>query len=181
VRHINIEIKARCNDLNALRKTLMENGAVFHGRDHQIDTYFETLNGRMKLREGDIENSLISYDRRDIGGPKLSTVTRCETRSVGAELKEVLTASMPVAAVVDKYREIFFVKNVKFHLDRVEALGTFVEVEAIDLDGSLSAHELQRQCAYFVELLQIASTDMIENSYGDMILSVDAELPAAAA
>jgi adenylate cyclase class 2 len=181
VRHINIEIKARCHDLDAVRSHLVNHGAAFHGRDHQIDTYFATPTGRLKLREGNIENSLISYDRADIGGPKLSTVTRCETKTVGPELKEVLTASLPVAAVVDKHREIFFINNVKFHLDTVEDLGTFVEIEAIDTDGVRSAYDLRRQCAHFVESLQIASEDMIEGSYSDMLFVGDAgELRTAA-
>ena len=73
--HINIEIKARCNDHEKIREILKSNKADFKGRDRQIDTYFKVNSGRLKLREGNIENYLIFYERKDQAGPKQSDVT----------------------------------------------------------------------------------------------------------
>ncbi|MBU0536174.1 MAG: adenylate cyclase, partial [Nanoarchaeota archaeon] len=70
--HKNIEIKARCSDHARIRDILLREKADFKGTDHQIDTYFNTCNGRLKLREGNIENSLIFYKREDKTGPKKS-------------------------------------------------------------------------------------------------------------
>ena len=72
--HLNIEIKARCQHQEAIRQLLLERDADFRGTDHQIDTYFEVPNGRLKLREGNIENNLIHYHRPDQAGPKASEV-----------------------------------------------------------------------------------------------------------
>jgi adenylate cyclase class IV len=56
--HLNIEFKARCDDSEQVKAVLRKYNARFHGRDHQIDTYFNCSQGRLKLREGDIENNL---------------------------------------------------------------------------------------------------------------------------
>ncbi|HPJ79511.1 MAG TPA: hypothetical protein PK489_12035, partial [Prolixibacteraceae bacterium] len=61
----NIEIKARTGRGEAIRKILLEAGAEFRGTDHQKDTYFRVSSGRLKLREGNIENQLIHYRRAD--------------------------------------------------------------------------------------------------------------------
>jgi adenylate cyclase class IV len=56
---LNVEIKAVCSDPTSVRRYLIENGADFRGHDNQSDTYFNVPNGRLKLREGNIENNLI--------------------------------------------------------------------------------------------------------------------------
>ena len=61
--HINIEIKAKCSDHGRIRSILKSKNADFKGLDHQIDTYFKVNSGRLKLREGNLENHLIFYDR----------------------------------------------------------------------------------------------------------------------
>lgn len=73
--HLNVEIKARCNDHEVIREYLKARDADFRGVDHQIDTYFHVPHGRLKLREGEIENFLIHYERSDQDGPKQSHVT----------------------------------------------------------------------------------------------------------
>ena len=67
--HVNVEIKARCDELDRIRNILKELRADFKGTDHQIDTYFRVPSGRLKLREGNIENYLIFYEREDQEGP----------------------------------------------------------------------------------------------------------------
>jgi adenylate cyclase class IV len=57
----NIEIKARCNDLDKIRSILKTKNALFKGVDNQVDTYFNSKIGRLKLREGNIESNLIYY------------------------------------------------------------------------------------------------------------------------
>ena len=73
--HLNVEIKARRSDAERVRAILRELGADYRGTDRQTDTYFEAATGRLKLREGDIENSLIYYERADEAGPKQSKVS----------------------------------------------------------------------------------------------------------
>ena len=69
-----IEIKARCSDPDRIRVILRSRDARFVGEDHQIDTYYRVDQGRLKLRRGRIENSLIYYERPDDEGPKRSDV-----------------------------------------------------------------------------------------------------------
>lgn len=68
--HINIEIKAKCSQPDKIRDFLKSQSAEFKGVDHQIDTYFKVNKGRLKLREGNIENNLIYYERENKQGPK---------------------------------------------------------------------------------------------------------------
>jgi adenylate cyclase class IV len=69
---LNIEIKAKTSDLEFIRDYLKTNKAEFKGTDFQVDTYFNVSHGRLKLREGNIENNLIYYERQDIAGAKES-------------------------------------------------------------------------------------------------------------
>lgn len=167
--HLNIEIKARCQHQEAIRQLLLERNADFRGTDHQIDTYFEVPKGRLKLRVGNIENNLIHYNRPDQAGPKASEVHLYQPTD-SAALSALLQAALGVKVVVDKQREIYFLDNVKFHLDTVKALGTFVEIEAIDADGSIGAERLHEQCQHYLRLFAIAEEDLLQNSYSDMLL-----------
>jgi adenylate cyclase, class 2 len=70
----NSEIKAVCHDADKIRSVLIAEGADYKGLDHQIDTYFNVSRGRLKLREGTIENYLIFYERDERAGVKDSQV-----------------------------------------------------------------------------------------------------------
>ncbi len=168
--HLNIEIKAKCSNPKRIREILMEYEAEYKGTDHQVDTYFVVPNGRLKLREGNIENNLIHYIRPDQDGPKASEVTLVPTGK-NSELKSCLTKALGVKVVVDKQREIYFIENVKFHIDEVKGLGNFVEIEAIDQKNLRMKKILLGQCNYYMGLFEIPEEDLISESYSDLILS----------
>ena len=170
---LNIEFKASTNNLAGLEVLLQHQNPLFIGEDHQVDTYFNVSKGRLKLREGNIENALIHYEREDFAGAKSSYVLLYKHQP-DKMLKEILIKTLGIKAVVDKRRKIYFIDNVKFHFDTVEDLGTFVEVEAIDKDGSIGKEKLQTQCDKFAALFNIAKDDFISVSYSDMILSAAA-------
>jgi predicted adenylyl cyclase CyaB len=166
---LNIEFKARTTKLDELENLLQEHGPQFIGEDHQIDTYLNVAQGRLKLREGNIENALIHYEREDFAGAKSSCVLLYEHKP-DKTLKEILVKTLGVKAIVDKKRKIYFINNVKFHFDSVEGLGTFVEVEAIDKDGSIGKEKLQVQCNEYAAMFGIADEDFCSFSYSDMVL-----------
>lgn len=166
--HQIIEIKARARDHERPRAVLRERGARFVGRDHQVDTYFRAHEGRLKLREGGLENALIHYRRPDQAGPKHSEVTLYPA-DPGSTLKALLTGALGVDVVVDKQREIYFLDNVKVHLDEVRGLGTFVEIEAIDGDGSHSLEALRAQCEELMRAFGIEEQDLLAVSYSDLL------------
>ena len=166
---LNIEFKAATSKLDDLERALLEKRPRFVGVDHQVDTYFHVPAGRLKLREGTIENALIFYQRADTAGSKSSEVI-LYPHQPGSNLKEILVNSLGIKVLVDKRRRIYFIDNVKFHFDTVSGLGTFIEVEAIDRDGSIGREKLQAQCDEYASFLGIAKEDYIAVSYSDMIL-----------
>jgi adenylate cyclase, class 2 len=166
--HLNIEIKARCIDPEKARQYLLAQGADFKGTDYQEDTYFNVTNGRLKLRQGNIETALIHYNRENEAGPKSSYVSLYATHN-GNALKAVLEKALGIGIVVKKQREIYFIGNVKFHIDVVPGLGDFVEIEAIDSDGSIGAEQLQAQCSFYMKALDIKDADLLSESYSDML------------
>jgi adenylate cyclase, class 2 len=167
--HINIEIKAKSNNQDTIREILKSKNADFKGVDHQIDTYFKVDNGRLKLRQGKIENYLIYYQRENKEGPKQSDVILFKS-DPESSLKEILTKALGILVVVDKKREIYFIDNVKFHLDAVKDLGRFVEIEAIDNEGTIGKDRLLEQCQFFLDLFEISKEDLISVSYSDLLL-----------
>jgi predicted adenylyl cyclase CyaB len=124
----------------------------------------------MKLREGNIENALIHYERENTAGSKSSQVLLYQ-HEPDENLKALLIKALGVKAIVDKRRKIYFIDNVKFHFDTIENLGTFIEVEAIDKDGSIGATTLQQQCDQYAELFNIDAADFMAVSYSDMIMA----------
>lgn len=165
---LNVEIKVKCEDHSFIRNFLNKNSATFKGLDHQIDTYFNVSKGRLKLRQGNVENSLIYYERENQAGPKSSEI-KLARLSETSDLLEVLKASNGVKKIVDKEREIYFIDNVKFHLDNVKGLGTFVEIEAIDETGKFGKEYLQKQCEMYLDLFKIKTEDLLTSSYSDMV------------
>ena len=168
--YINIEIKARTNKTEQIRQFLLENGADYKGLDIQTDTYFNVLTGRLKLRQGNIENSLIFYNRQDLTGPKQSDFDLMEVVENGDTLKSILSKAMGVKIIVTKKREIYFIRNIKFHLDTLEGLGQFVEIEATNKHTNISVKELRDQCNFFMAGLGINHEDLVPVSYSDMLL-----------
>jgi len=167
---INVEIKAINNDLERIRRILQARKAKYIGLDHQVDTYFRSSSGRLKLREGNIENNLIWYQRPDQAGPKTSHCVLYKTEKE-TSLKAILHDAMGVLVVVDKEREIFFIENIKIHLDRVKGLGTFLEIEAQGEEGDKSEELLHRQCVQLMDELGIKSEDLVKKSYSDLLLA----------
>ena len=165
---LNVEIKAPCKDLEHIHGLLVRAGADFQGTDRQVDQYFEVPEGRLKLRRGPIENSLIFYRRAETTGPKTSEVALYHPEDP-ATLADVLIKALPVWVTVDKERRIYFHGNVKFHLDRVSDLGDFVEIEAIDRDGTHTHEDLAAQCGAWMTRLGIRPEDGVPQSYSDML------------
>lgn len=170
---INREFKARCADPERIRALLSERGARYVGCDHQIDTYFHVPHGRLKLREGSIEHSLIHYHRPDTAGSKTSTVILYQPEP-DPQLKAALAAALGVLVVVDKLRHIYFEDNVKIHVDEVQQLGSYLEVEAIQIDPSMTEASLQKQCDAYAALFAVREEEYVDRSYSDLLLTFDA-------
>jgi predicted adenylyl cyclase CyaB len=165
---LNVEWKARVHSIDPHEHQLLRLHPRFAGLDHQVDTYFKVSAGRLKLREGQIENALIHYDREDQADARRSSVIlyRC---TPDPALKQILSMHLGVRVVVDKQRKIYFLDNVKFHFDKVVGLGEFVEVEAISEGGRYTERELDQQCRHYADVLGIRPDAYERASYSDLL------------
>jgi predicted adenylyl cyclase CyaB len=164
----NIEIKARLDDLERLRDRLA--ALPVRGEEHleQADTFFETARGRLKLREfGDGSAELIYYERPDQPGAKLCRYERLRCPEAVA-LKGMLTAALGVRGTVTKHRDVYLVGQTRVHLDSVEGLGSFLEVEVV-LDDSDTPEAGQKIAAELLRVLQIAPDSLISGAYIDLL------------
>jgi len=164
----NYEFKACVDDLPAYEKRLLTVDPEFRGTDHQTDTYFNVKRGRLKLREGNIENALINYDRDDIAGSRKSDVILYRHTPDDA-LKDILVRQFGIRVIVSKIRRIYFKGNVKFHFDTVEGLGSFIEVEAIDERDEFTAEQLKAQCDHYLRFFGVRKEQLVDRSYSDML------------
>jgi predicted adenylyl cyclase CyaB len=166
---LNIEIKARCRDLDAARSAAQRVATRDVGIDQQVDTYFRTREGRLKLRESSLEGGqLVPYLRPDTSGPKCADYQVIPVEDA-AGLKALMTRILGVHRVVRKRREILLHENVRIHLDRVEGLGAFVELEAV-FDGSPAAEaEQRRKVDFLMKELRIDAGDLLAGSYEGMV------------
>jgi homotetrameric cytidine deaminase len=158
----NLEIKARDADPRRTLEAALALGAEDKGDLTQRDTYFGGARGRLKLREQTPgEPELIQYRRPDEQGPRTSEFRVVPVEAVGA-LKEALDAALGTLVVVEKRRRLLLWEGVRIHLDEVDGLGAFVEVEAPE-QGDQEA-KVER----LSEALQIG--DPIAGSYSDLLL-----------
>ena len=172
---LNFEFKAHLHDEAHVRATLKRLRARFLGTDRQVDTYFRVPSGRLKVREGRLENSLIHYRRTNSARARRSTVEMMLLPRRNS-VRAILSGALGVLAVVDKRREIYFVGNVKIHLDRVRGLGTFLEVEAMTRSGDIK--KVRAQAVKFQKLFAISPEDIVPHSYSDLVLEKPPKRPA---
>ncbi len=164
----NIEIKARARDFPKQRKLVTGLSVSAPENIRQEDIFFWTPRGRLKLRMvPEQPGELIYYERSDIQGPKPShyTVARVEQPE---NLKIALGAALGVRGVVRKQRTVFMVKKTRVHLDEVEGLGAFLELE-VALKPGASVNEGKAVARKLMRALEIQETDLVDSSYIDLI------------
>jgi adenylate cyclase class IV len=164
----NVEWKARARDLAAVERRTAQLATEGPLDLEQDDTFFACPAGRLKLREfsGD-RGELIFYRRADTGGPKLSRYIIAPTPAPAA-LREALELAYGVIGRVRKRRRLYLVGRTRVHLDRVEGLGDFVEIEVVLAredrveDGEAEAREL-------MHALGVGPADLVVGAYLDLL------------
>ena len=164
----NVEIKARVPDPERLRAAAEALGDTPVEALDQEDTFFAAPEGRLKLRDfGDGTGELILYRRPDLSGPKTSNYTIAPTSNPGA-LKAILSFVLGAIGVVRKRRLLYRVGQTRIHLDRVEGLGAFVELEVVLRPGQPEA-EGTRIAEDLMDRLGIAEDQLVEGAYIDLL------------
>jgi predicted adenylyl cyclase CyaB len=164
----NVEIKARIENIEALAVKVAQISDKGPVEIYQDDTFFVCPNGRMKLRTfSDKEAELIFYQRPNQAGPKTSEYYRSPVNAPD-KMREVLSQAYGQVGRVRKHRTLYLIGRTRVHLDRVERLGEFMELEVVLAEnestesGVLVANELLRK-------LGIPADSLIEGAYVDLL------------
>jgi predicted adenylyl cyclase CyaB len=163
----NIEIKARARNFEDLKSRAEKLSDTPVQVIPQEDTFFKTPQGRLKLRVLPDHAELIYYTRPDQDGPKRSDYHI--TRSHDPEnLKRVLELAYGIRGVVKKTRYLYLVGPTRIHVDDVEGLGQFMELEVVMQDGQSDA-EGQKIAEGLMASLGVERGDLIDGAYMDLL------------
>ncbi len=164
----NVEIKARVLDLDAVGRAAERVALEPAVRIAQIDTFFVVQGGRLKVRQfADGTGELIAYDRPDVSGPKTSSYERVACADARA-LGEALGRALPLRGRVVKRRTVFVVGRTRVHLDEVEQLGSFVELEVVLREGE-SASDGEAEARELMRRFGIGDADLVPDAYIDLL------------
>ena len=170
----NIEIKARIESMEALEPIIARIADDGPTEMLQDDTFFPCETGRLKLRIfSESHGELIYYRRSNQAGPKESFYVRSPTAEP-ASLRAALSLAYGQAGRVRKHRTLYLVGRTRVHLDRVEGLGHFLELEVVLSEdepaqaGVEAAQHLMRQLGIEpARLIEGAYVDLLREKYAD--------------
>lgn len=170
----NIELKARAREFDELleRAAALSDDAPLIFR--QRDFFYDVPRGRLKLRQFDdgTPSELIFYQRDDRDGPKASYYTRSPVTNPDA-MHALLAQALTTRGIVTKERHVYLVGRTRIHLDRVDELGDFIELEVVlapdddEQEGAAEAHELFMKLGVpQTDLVAVAYVDLLNDSLG---------------
>jgi len=162
---LNLELKLKVLSHSDLITRLEQIGAEYKGILNQRDVYFIMDGALLKLRVMDSFSELIKYNRNEDGGTRWSDYSVLRISDVNAE--DFLKQIFKVEVIVTKKRELWMFDNTRIHLDAVESLGSYLELETLVINGREDA---QKRFDKIVDLLNLDLNDQILMSYRDLLL-----------
>ncbi len=164
----NVEIKARVRDVARQRMLAQKLAQGEPQVIEQEDVFFRVPRGRLKLRAfGDGTGELIYYERRDSTGPATSEY-RLSPTGDPESLRETLGAALGLGAIVRKRRTLYWSGQTRIHLDEVEGLGDYLELEVV-LGGEQSAEEGEEIARDIMARLEVRDADLVDRAYVDLL------------
>ncbi len=176
----NLEFKAQCQSLDSFYAKLTDLNAMHRETVYQTDTYFyvpagtdraisETCEPRLKLREVDEmpEAWLIYYERPNQDVSRYSQYQLCVITEPST-FKNLLTAALGIKTIVRKQRELWMFNNTRIHLDRVDDLGQFIELETM-FQGQTETEAIDEH-QHVKTTLHLETTDPVAVSYSDLVM-----------
>ncbi|MBL8746331.1 MAG: CYTH domain-containing protein [Phycisphaerae bacterium] len=163
----NVEVKHELREPDLCRSIIARLGARLAATLRQRDTYFRVPDGRLKKREVEGEGTeWIMYHRQNRPAPRLSHFTIYTEQEALARFG---LRPLPVWVIVEKSREVWLMNEVRLHIDEVERLGRFFEIEALVTPRrhvGLCREEVDR---IVTELGPMVLGEVIAVSYSDMM------------
>ncbi|TGE26520.1 class IV adenylate cyclase [Hymenobacter metallicola] len=157
-------LKAHLRDRAGVEERLRALGFAYIGLDEQRDTYFEISPGKLKLRQGTIENLVTHYERVADKAAEKTVVYVYDLNPSPQQIAD-LYARHTVVGVVEKSRRIYRLGNVKIHLDTTADAAEFLEIEVFDHTNQQPAQELEAKCHQVRESLGVGSGDLLPTGY----------------
>ncbi|XP_033991667.1 uncharacterized protein LOC117487123 isoform X3 [Trematomus bernacchii] len=166
----NVEIKAKVSDPTRFAARAAELSQSEGTIIKQHDTFFNCTQGRLKLRDFmDESGQLIFYERPDTDGPKLSRYSISPT-SDPPSLRTVLSDALGVKGEVRKERRLFLVGQTRVHLDAVEGLGNYMELEVV-MRPEQTVEDGQKVAEDLMEKLGVSKQSLVTGAYMDLLLN----------
>ena len=160
----NLEAKFRLPDLALARRRAEAIGFELRAVLIQRDTFFRVEHGKLKLREEPGGAALIHYRRNQHAGLDLSNYQIVQVAHPEA-VRAMLAEALGVLAEVRKERTLVMRGNIRLHLDRVEGLGEFGEIEAV-LEANDSAESSRLAVDEILAALEVS--ELIRVSYFEL-------------
>ncbi|XP_077270611.1 uncharacterized protein LOC143901861 [Temnothorax americanus] len=168
----NIDVKAVIRDIERTIAKATELSETPEVKIEQHDTFFKAKDGRLKLRKfKDGAAELILYKRPNVLGPKLSTYDKVELNAdIVESITNILSQAMGVLGIVKKTRLLYIVGQTRIHVDKVDGLGDFIELEVV-LKEDQDVEEARDIADNLVRKLFIKEDDLIAEAYVDLLNS----------
>ncbi len=157
-------IKARVEDFKAAESALARMNSVYIGLDHQTDYYFKTAQGKLKLRQGTIENLITHYERVVVDHLEKTIVYRYDVNPSQAAIDGLKKSHQQISTIC-KDRKIYTVEHIKIHLDQLPSGERFIEIEAIDRHNQFTDDELKDNCIELQRALSIPDQALVKTGY----------------
>jgi adenylate cyclase, class 2 len=163
---LNLELKIQLDSHDSALHVLKNMHAEFVKDINQKDVYYSLPGSLLKLRIEDDGESLIKYNRDEVNPDRFSDYDVIYLKSSGSE--KVFNSIFTVEATVIKKRSLYLYNNTRIHLDTVQGLGTFMELETLVINGMDDAKE---RFNFLIKKFEIDIAKQIKCSYRDLILN----------
>lgn len=162
----NIELKLKVENFSSILLLIKENNITFQKMIPQRDIYYKCSSGLLKLRIFDGKGELIYYVRNENTSDRISYYEILNVNPVEAE--KFFSYLFEIETEVVKKRNLYIHKNTRIHLDEVEKLGNFIELETVVNEGVEAG---KKEFAEVVKLLELDPSDQIKSSYRNLLLN----------
>lgn len=161
----NLEIKVKLDSHREIKNILTKNKIKRSEVLHQKDIYYKVPSGLLKLRIENGKQTLIFYERNEKSKKRWSDYFLLDINSNDAD--KFFDKFLERVIEVKKVRELYLFNNTRIHLDKVDKLGYFLELETRVVNGLRDA---EKRFSYLVDLLDLKKYPELRNTYRNLLL-----------